>query len=238
MPIESTALDGALARELAASALTVARRLAAGATLWCVAPGRPEHARHLAVEFVHPVIVGKPAVPALSIDDPDPSGRLRSQVGPGDVVIGVGEPSSALLDVFSRTGAWGTASLWIGAGPRPPDHTVDHLLWLEETNGDAFHDGSVVLVYHLLWELTHVCIEHGVAPEPVAEEISGHCITCADEGQVAEIVEVMADGLARVRVAGVIETIDTTLLDSPTPDDLVLVHAGTAIASVDPPRSR
>ena len=44
----------------------------AGATMWCVAPVWPEHARHVAVEFVHPVIMGKRALPAVAVDDPDP----------------------------------------------------------------------------------------------------------------------------------------------------------------------
>ena len=44
--------------DLARAALALARRFAAGATLWCVAPAWPEHARHVAVEFVHPVIMG------------------------------------------------------------------------------------------------------------------------------------------------------------------------------------
>ena len=36
--------------------------------MWCVAPQWPAHARHVAVEFVHPVIVGKRALPAVSVD--------------------------------------------------------------------------------------------------------------------------------------------------------------------------
>ncbi len=47
------------AEDLASAALSLARRFAAGATMWCVAPQWPAHARHVAVEFVHPVIVGK-----------------------------------------------------------------------------------------------------------------------------------------------------------------------------------
>ncbi len=66
----------AAAEDLAAAARALARRFAAGATMWCVAPEWPSHARHVAVEFVHPVIVGKRALPAVSIDAGDP---LRSR---------------------------------------------------------------------------------------------------------------------------------------------------------------
>ena len=70
--------DEDLADDLAACALDLARRFAAGATMWCVAPLWPEQARHVAVEFVHPVIVGKRALPAVSIDAVDPVGALRA----------------------------------------------------------------------------------------------------------------------------------------------------------------
>ena len=64
-------IDEALGTDLARCALTVARRFAAGATMWCLAPAWPEHARHLAVEFVHPVIVGTRALPAVSVEGAD-----------------------------------------------------------------------------------------------------------------------------------------------------------------------
>ena len=63
-------------RPLAAAALALARRFAAGATMWCVAPQWPSHGRHVAVEFVHPVIVGKRALPAVSSRGPDLVERL------------------------------------------------------------------------------------------------------------------------------------------------------------------
>ena len=76
------------AEDLAPAALALARRFAAGATMWCVAPQWPAHGRHVAVEFVHPVIVGKRALPAVSIDGPD-GGRVRPRCSsrPGDVLL-------------------------------------------------------------------------------------------------------------------------------------------------------
>ena len=72
---------------LAITALSLARGFAAGNTLWCVAPEWPEHARHVAVEFVHPVLVGKRALPAVSLDVADPVAALRTLVRAGDVVL-------------------------------------------------------------------------------------------------------------------------------------------------------
>ena len=75
--------------DLALAALALARRFAAGATMWCIAPAWPEHARHVAVEFVHPVIVGKRALPAVSVVDPDPVAALRATAAAGDVLVAV-----------------------------------------------------------------------------------------------------------------------------------------------------
>ena len=65
---DTAAQDRGLSEDLARAALTLARRFADGATMWCVAPTWPSHGRHVAVEFVHPVIVGKRALPAVSVD--------------------------------------------------------------------------------------------------------------------------------------------------------------------------
>jgi hypothetical protein len=42
-----------LATDLAATAFTLAKRFAAGATMWSIAPAWEPHALHIAVEFVH-----------------------------------------------------------------------------------------------------------------------------------------------------------------------------------------
>ena len=77
------------AEDLAAAALSLARRFAAGATMWCVAPSWPSHARHVAVEFVHPVIVGKRALPAVFVDARMPPQMMRELARPGDVLLAV-----------------------------------------------------------------------------------------------------------------------------------------------------
>ena len=116
---ESTA--GVVAEGLAVASLALARRFHAGATLWCLAPRWPSHARHLAVEFVHPVIVGKRALPASSVEGADPVGWLRLMSRPGDVLIGVGPADDPVTDdLVRRSEAWGVASVRVGAGPRPP----------------------------------------------------------------------------------------------------------------------
>src|ERR1700683_4127572 len=100
-------LGAGLAEDLAAAAFTLARRFAAGATMWSIAPLWEPHALHIAVEFVHPVIVGKRALPAVALTGPDLIDLVRVSVRPGDIVIGVGAAADLELHSVMRRGpAW------------------------------------------------------------------------------------------------------------------------------------
>ena len=228
-------IEQGLADDLAACALDLARRFAAGATMWCVAPLWAEHARHVAVEFVHPVIVGKRALPAVSIDAADPVGALRAIATRGDVLVVIGDAATkAASPLLLRASAWGLTTVWIGAGERPPAGSADHVLWVDGVvAGAARHDGSVVRLYHLLWELTHVCFEHsGLLETAQARGDVEVCTTCADAGRPAEVLSVDERGGASVRTPAGVETVDTTIVAPVNVGDVLLVHAGTAIAVV------
>jgi hypothetical protein len=190
------------------------------------------------VEFVHPVIVGTRALPAVSVEGADPVGQLRSLVRAGDILVAVSTGDDPILiDLLLRAEAWGVMTVWIGAGPRPVPGAADHVLWTDADPGAAAHDGTLVLRYHLLWELTHVCFEHpGLLAEPPADTACGSgdpgCVTCADEGRLAEVVVLAGTTAAEVRTALGSETIDTSVVGPLHPGDLVLVHGGSAIAVV------
>lgn len=229
-------LSPELAADVAAAALTVARRSAAGATLWCLAPSWPPHAQHLAVEFVHPVIVGKRALPAVSLTGPNLVATVRVSVRAGDLLVAVGTADDVeVRSLMLRSRAWGATTIWLGNGARPPAGAADHVLWLENPDPRVPVTGDVVMLYHVLWELTHVCFEHpGLLTPTPADEREDVCVTCSDEGRLAEVVAVRGD-CARVRTPTGIETIATaTLSDAVRVGDMVLVHAGTAIGTVDP----
>ena len=222
--------------DLALAALALARRFAAGATMWCLAPAWPEHARHVAVEFVHPVIVGKRALPAVSVTDADPVAALRATARAGDVLVGVSTADApGVAPAMRRAGAWGLTSVWIGAGLRPPPGAADHVLWVDDPGGTAPFDGRLVLRYHLLWELTHVCFEHPGLLTPTVDLRAGRrtCVTCSDEGRLGEVVAVPEPDVATVRTADGSEVIDTTIVGPVHPGDLVLVHAGAAIVVIE-----
>ncbi len=134
------------------------------------------------------------------------------------------------------TTAWGALSVWIGSGERPPAGAADHVLWIDDANPLAPATGRFVLMYHLLWELTHVCFEHpGLLNEQPAE--------CSRRG-VRDLQrrgtprrgdpppDGTALGQALVRTATGEEHIDITLVGPVAVNDLVLVHAGSALTRI------
>ncbi|MEO5679289.1 MAG: HypC/HybG/HupF family hydrogenase formation chaperone [Acidimicrobiales bacterium] len=228
------------ADDLAAASLALARRFSGGATLWCIAPQWPEQARHVAVEFVHPVIVGSRALPAVHVGGPALVADLRSLVRPGDVLCAVSPADDpTVADVFRRAPAWGAMTMWIGAGHRPPGGAADHVLWSADVDGDpvlAPHDGSLSLRYHMLWELTHICFDHpGLLTEDPAVCEGPVCITCSDEGRLGEVVTTTGelDAEATVRTGDGLEVVDTMLVGPLQAGDLILIHAGSAITVLD-----
>jgi hypothetical protein len=225
-------LDAELAADLAATAFTLAKRFATGATMWSIAPSWEPHALHIAVEFVHPVIMGKRALPAVALTGPDLVDLVRVSVRPGDIVVAVaGADDAQVRSVMRRSPAWGATTIWIGSGERPKAGMAEHVLWLDDPDPKIPATGGFVLFYHLLWELTHVCFEHsGLLKPECAEEV---CVTCSDEGRLGEVVTASPEGMAAVRTARGVENVVTALIDPVAAGELVLVHAGTAISRIE-----
>jgi D-sedoheptulose 7-phosphate isomerase len=124
-----------LSRELAERFLAGGRLLAIGLT-----PQDLSDAHHVAVEFVHPVIVGKRALPALALR-PDELERLATPV---DAVIAFGMPARAPDGCLTIGFAPGAAT-WVFDPP-----TTEPLIRQE----------LVETLYHVLWETVHVYLEH------------------------------------------------------------------------------
>lgn len=206
---------------LASTALTLAQRFAAGATLWCVAPHAPHHARHVAVEFVHPVIVGTRSLPAVAVDSADPVAALRGLVRSGDVVLAIGaDDDPVIADLARRADPWGATPIVI-------------------VTSDS--DADVVMAYHLLWELTHVVFGHpGLLVAPPAEACGDEagdqvCITCSDDAQLAEVRTIVDPATVVAVAAGEPIEVDVSLVGPVTLGDLVLSHAGLALTVLGGP---
>jgi hydrogenase maturation factor len=222
-----TEADG-LAEAISTTALALARHFAAGATLWCAAPAFPHHARHVTVEFVHPVVVGARSFPAATIHDLHDLDTLRAQLRAGDVLLVVADPRVPVIDdVLRRCAAWGVASVLLALRTSPHDGQADHVIPV----GD---ERRTLLAYHLLWELTQIVFEHpgllATPEDPCADDV---CITCSDEARIAEVTRTVDDGLAEALDAGRRTTVDVTLLPDIRPGDLVLVHAGLALQRIE-----
>jgi len=238
-----------LCDRLSTAALLLARRFADGATMWCLAPTAPEHARHVAVEFVHPVIMGKRALPAVSVAGPDHIAHARSLVESGDVLVAVSALDDAVVrEALQRSPAWGLTTVWVAwdqaadgvdgehldAGARGGSRTAGcaDVVLVADGGPDARFDGRLVRLYHVIWELTHVCFEHpGLlrADEGCDDDV---CVTCSDEGRLGEVLACDGGPDATVRTARGIERVDVSLVGDVVPDDLLLVHAGSALTLV------
>lgn len=110
-------------------------------------------AQHVSVEFVHPVIVGKRALPALDLSMLyGPS--LDVLVRPEDIVMGFGPPSGdaevqSALDVASARGA-----MTFALPGSPASYS------LNAATSDCFmHQEMIEILYHTLWETVHVFFE-------------------------------------------------------------------------------
>ena len=125
----------------------MAERFARGGRLLAVgqAPAARSDARHVAVEFVHPVIVGKRALPALAITS-EAEAAVRLLAEPDDMLIAF-EPTEAVA------AARAAGALTIGF-----DGEAD---WDFALPGDPYErQETAETLYHVLWELVHVFFEH------------------------------------------------------------------------------
>jgi D-sedoheptulose 7-phosphate isomerase len=145
-------------------------------------------AQHLAVEFVHPVIVGKRALPAFSLTndvatltgvarrygfDEVFAHQLRYVGDPADIALGISPDGHcanvlrALEDAADR-GMLTVALLGGDGGPIGASAKVHHPLIARSTEPTVVKEVHVT-IYHVLWELVHVFFEQpGVlAPEVI-----------------------------------------------------------------------
>ena len=111
-------------------------------------------AQHVSVEFVHPVIVGKRALPALDLSvlfRP----WLEAILRPEDIVMGFGPPEGdpevwATLQLAHRQDAMTFALPGVEGS-----YAVD-----AATEDPFLHQEMIEVLYHTLWETVHVFFEH------------------------------------------------------------------------------
>jgi D-sedoheptulose 7-phosphate isomerase len=134
----------------------MAERFARGGRLVALGGGGPERSdvRHVTVEFVHPVIVGKRALPALGLSvEGGPLAAQAAAVAEADdiaIAFGASDDVAAAVGVCAARGALTIAFADVGAE------------WsFAAPSDDPFVRQELVeTLYHVLWELGHVFFEH------------------------------------------------------------------------------
>ena len=167
------------AERIAEACWAMARRFHQGGRLLAFGNGAwATDAQHVSVEFVHPVIVGKRALPALALtnDSATLSGlmaggvadmpfarQLRVLARPQDIAMGFSEDGHdanvvAALNVAGQMGLL-TLGLTGGDGGLLKQARIDFCFTVQA------HDPLVIqetheTLYHVLWELVHIFFEH------------------------------------------------------------------------------
>lgn len=239
MTLTANANAGDVCDALAIAARRLAPRISDGATLLVVAPGIEDHARHVAVEFVHPATMGAMAVPAISVEGSWDVAidSLRHLARPGDVVVSLGSANALpVAELSVRCVAWGADHIHIGWHDPNAPSTLDPRTFLIRVGNDSSAEHALTRSYHLLWELTFICLQNKRLTKRPTEHTTPFpsCSVCADDATTAEVIEPLPDNAARVRTACGPLVVDVSLVDDVRTNDLVLVHAGVALRRLDP----
>ena len=120
--------------------------------------GQATDAKHVAVEFVHPVIVGKRALPALDLSLMF-GAWLACLLQPEDMVMGFGPPAGDPEVEAALRGARRRGAQTFALPGAEADSDIDYAL--AAPSPDPFiHQELIEIVYHTLWETVHVFFEH------------------------------------------------------------------------------
>ena len=166
------------ASAIAACASAMADRFFAGATLLVFGSGpHATDAMHNSVEFVHPVLPGCRALPALSLsnDIATVTGLLHSEAAvdvyahqlrvlgrEGDIALAFAhEPlQESVLRALREANARGMLTLALTSGPDPvPAGLAAFQFHAHDPDLLMAHELHLA-TYHMLWELAHIVINH------------------------------------------------------------------------------
>lgn len=178
------------AGEVATACHDMAGRFAAGGKLLVFGNGGPAtDAQHIAVEFVHPVIVGKRALPALSLvsDVATVMGIARRQGidnvfthqlgvlgAAGDIALGVSSDGNCVnvlrgLETAHAAGLLTVALVGGAGGAIAASSAVDHCFIVDSDDAHIVKEVHVT-TYHVLWELVHEFFEAPRSPGGSADD--------------------------------------------------------------------
>jgi D-sedoheptulose 7-phosphate isomerase len=182
-PAEALARDAA---QIAQACYQMAIRFHRGGKLIVFGNGGPAtDAQHVVVEFVHPVIVGKRALPAISLTndaatltgiaraegfDQVFAAQLRLLASPQDIALGLSVDGRCANVRRGLAAAHDRGLLTVGllggdGGDIAGDGVADHVV-LARSDDPCIVKEVHVTIYHILWELVHVFFEQPGLLEP------------------------------------------------------------------------
>jgi len=144
---------------------SMARRFQQGGRLLVCGDGaQRSDVAHVVVEFVHPVVVGKRALPALALPGMADGAAMHalSTLGrSGDVlmVLVPREVSDAARTLLTDARARGLLTIAL-TGPETEAHRVATHHFMVLASDPCIVQETHEILYHVLWELVHVFFEH------------------------------------------------------------------------------
>jgi D-sedoheptulose 7-phosphate isomerase len=157
------------AEGIAAACHAMARRFHRGGRLVVFGSGgsggSSSDAAHVVVEFVHPVIVGKKALPAFALTGPNLAAQLALLAEPADIALGIsaGGADAEITEAMrvARRAGLLTVALLGGdgdVGAVAGEGIAAHTLVVHSRDPLVVKEVQVT-TYHVLWELVHVFAE-------------------------------------------------------------------------------
>jgi D-sedoheptulose 7-phosphate isomerase len=165
------------AHAIAACAAVMADRFFAGGTLLVFGSGpHATDAQHNSVEFVHPVLPGCRALPALSLTndmatvtgilqgaaaDDVYAHQLRVLGRPGDIALAFAHaPVHHSITRGLDAGAAGSMlTIALTSGEGAEREQAAFVFYTDSADRDAAHELHLA-TYHMLWELVHIVLNH------------------------------------------------------------------------------
>ncbi len=166
------------AEQIAQACWAMARRFHRGGRLLTFGNGAlATDAQHVAVEFVHPVIVGKRALPALALTNDSATlssqnegeaetpfvRQVRTVARPQDIALGFSlDGSSANVVAALETAKQkGLLTLGLAGNDGGPFRMIAlDFCFIVHTGDPLVIQETHETLYHILWELVHIFFEH------------------------------------------------------------------------------
>jgi len=146
-------------------------------------------AQHVSVEFVHPVIVGKRALPALDISTlfrPWLEVILQRE----DIVMGFGPPEGDSEVEYALELARIRQAMTFALPGKQGSYFIE-----PATNDPFMHQELIEILYHTLWETVHVFFEHRELGYEVGEAGFLYPFLGQEKQKTASVIEQVAESI-------------------------------------------